>query len=545
LAAFGEADGRLHVFDLKTSSHWRVTPPSPPRVLRFRPAAREVAMSGWGSLAVEMVDVESGHSTNSIHVAGSAPALAWSDDGKRLAVACPDRKVRVWEMGLSAPPRELEGHQAVPTQLAFSVQGRWLASSGPDSTVRLWDPTRHGKPLVTFPDAVEVRQLHFSSDGRLAGNVSGSLQWWDIEAGAEYSSFFEPQARRMNCLDVDPSSRFLAAAHEGGMAFWELDSSVRPVSLGQSDAKSPRFNPVTGELFFADIEGVWRVRVVRPATNSSDALRVGARELLMRSALVSALDCAADGKSLAVMWEDRVEVFDAGNLVTLLAVRVERGLTGVALSPDGRRLAATHGRKGEVWVWDLPGDRRPPAAAPNADAPRTVLRAPGGGPVVFSPSGDQLAVGTETACQIWNGPAWQPEESIRRMRPSRRPAVVSFSPDATLLAFTTEDARVQLVEAATHEPLAQLESPRKEPLVCLRFTPDGVRLVGTTTGGSIDVWNLAQLRAGLARLNLDFPWPPFPGKKGTASLPRGAALPDGTTSTDSPIRGPRDAEPLR
>ena len=67
-------------------------------------------------------------------------SVAFSPNGQRLASACQDRKVRLWNVSDGALLQTLSGHRFEVWSVAFSPDGRVLASGGADKTVRLWAP---------------------------------------------------------------------------------------------------------------------------------------------------------------------------------------------------------------------------------------------------------------------------------------------------------------------------------------------------------------------------------------------------------------------
>ena len=74
--------------------------------------------------------------------------LAFSREGTRLATACGDNTIRLWDLATGQEVCELRGHEAYVHAVAFSPDGTRLASASGDSTVRIWD---------TVPQSVRAR----------------------------------------------------------------------------------------------------------------------------------------------------------------------------------------------------------------------------------------------------------------------------------------------------------------------------------------------------------------------------------------------------
>ena len=68
--------------------------------------------------------------------------MAFSPDGKSLATAGDDKKVKVWDIASSRLVREMKGHTDVITAVAWSADSATLTSAGHDGTVRQWNLTR-------------------------------------------------------------------------------------------------------------------------------------------------------------------------------------------------------------------------------------------------------------------------------------------------------------------------------------------------------------------------------------------------------------------
>ena len=71
--------------------------------------------------------------------AGVALAVAVSPNGRILASAHSDGRVRLWEMKSGAELGQLQGHQGPVRAVAFSADSRKLVTGGSDTTALLWD----------------------------------------------------------------------------------------------------------------------------------------------------------------------------------------------------------------------------------------------------------------------------------------------------------------------------------------------------------------------------------------------------------------------
>jgi WD40 repeat protein len=65
--------------------------------------------------------------------------VAFSPDGRFLAIGSQDRSVIVWDIATGEEMWTFRGHQDRVALVAFSPDGRRLASASGDGTIKVWD----------------------------------------------------------------------------------------------------------------------------------------------------------------------------------------------------------------------------------------------------------------------------------------------------------------------------------------------------------------------------------------------------------------------
>jgi tetratricopeptide (TPR) repeat protein len=107
------------------------------------------------------------------------------------------------------------------------------------------------------------------------------------------------------------------------------------------------------------------------------------------------------------------------------------------------------------------------------------------------------------------------------------------------MALEMAPAVIHLKETSTCRTIARLADPHGHRATWMGFSPDGARLaVVARTTNAIHLWDLRAIRAGLAKMNLDWKWP--------ALDPPGETSPDSRLATIEIVpREPRDTAAAR
>jgi WD40 repeat protein len=118
----------------------------------FSPDGNLLATAGVEGIC--LCDIHTGKEIRRLPISEGAvsESLAFSPDGRMLAVGDNARQIRIWEIATGQERLRLEGHRGTPTCLAFDRACRILASGSNDTTVLLWDLTGSLPPYGGAPE---------------------------------------------------------------------------------------------------------------------------------------------------------------------------------------------------------------------------------------------------------------------------------------------------------------------------------------------------------------------------------------------------------
>jgi WD40 repeat protein len=157
----------------------------------FSPDGKFLAAIGWNRGELVLWEMATGKKVWQVEDLGFSTSLAFSPDGKLLAVTSRGKTIRLRRVAtgdlaaeLPPPTEQCGNHQG----LAYSSDGRVLVLSQL-KTVRLWETATNSPRLDINCPIRYVETVAISPDGRLLATGDDCIRLWDVVTGKEVHCF--------------------------------------------------------------------------------------------------------------------------------------------------------------------------------------------------------------------------------------------------------------------------------------------------------------------------------------------------------------------
>jgi hypothetical protein len=267
--------------------------------------------------------------------------VAFSPDGRLLASASSDSRIRLWNPATGTQIRQIKAHSQKVYSVAFSPDGQVLAA-GDNTAVRLWNPAT-GEEIDAFRHGGIISSVAFSPDAQVLASAGDSAKvlLWNTITGQQIASFEGDE--EVTCARFSPDGRVLASAHGEASWLWDLTTGKRLRQL--------RHDGKVSELVFSP-----------------------------------------DGRLLASVGDSKIWLWDPATGEPLWKLPHDRYVAEVAFSPDGRLLASV-GDSSKVRLWNpATGEQFSPLRSKSTSYS-----------VAISPDGQTLASGDVIWINLWRG----------------------------------------------------------------------------------------------------------------------------------------------
>jgi WD40 repeat protein len=185
-----------------------------------------------------------------LHGVTRVTRAAWSPDGRRLAVASTDARVRLWDVRADRIEREIIVDRDVVWSVAFSPDARRLATASGDEIVTLWDVETGARIASLTGHSGGATDVTFLGDGASLAAVdrTGRLHFWDVLTGRRLIEPWQAHQDTSWRIVVHPDGvRFATAGDDGYVRLWDDLSVGRACEISRDAFDENRRKEYFGE----------------------------------------------------------------------------------------------------------------------------------------------------------------------------------------------------------------------------------------------------------------------------------------------------------
>lgn len=361
--ATGAGNFTVHLWDLTSINLERLhrtatLPPSPRKVIRtpgavltlaFSPDGASLAIGGsdrivriYSAPTMELLNEFKGHGIG-------IDSVAFSNNGRILASSGKDGVIKLWDTE-SKQERFVMSHpeESAVWSMGFSPDNRSLITSRWLGEVKIWDLSTMTVTRTFGDSSSGVIALAISPDGKriTTGNNDGSVTIWDTTTGKLLNTL-RGHSERIITISISPDGQFLATgSSDHTVRIWDFDTGekIKTINAHSDEVASVAFSP----------DGKYLATAGEKTVKIWDLATMGEFKILTHPASVAMVSYSPDGKTLAVATSDgTIRLWDiATRKINIILVGHHAAVLNVVFFSDGSRVA-TGSFDGTVKIWDV------------------------------------------------------------------------------------------------------------------------------------------------------------------------------------------------
>ena len=328
--------------------------------LAFSPNGKTLAVvDSWNK--VRLWNVASQTEIDVLEHLDTVYTLAFSPDGSTLALglygstdsggwsAAPkDKSIRLWDVASRTETASLQGHGEIVYSVAFSPDGSRLASGSKDNTVRLWNVTTQRETARLQGHSETVYSVAFSPDGSTlaSGSKDNTVRLWNV-TNRTHIATMPGHTDTVTSVAFSPDgSRFASGSADNTIRLWNTATRAHIATIrGHTNTVySVAFSSDGSKIVSGSADNT--VRLWDVTTQRETARLQGHNEIVYSVAF------SANGSKIASGSADKtVRLWDVTTQRETARLQGHVGQIGaVMFSPDGSKIASG-AKDGTVILW--------------------------------------------------------------------------------------------------------------------------------------------------------------------------------------------------
>jgi WD40 repeat protein len=481
-------------------------PPDNLTALAYSPDGKMLAVGATGQ-RVHVYDLATARDLHQIASLGTQHySVAIAPDGKQMAVGNNGSAVDLVELPTGKVLHRVPDQAWGSSQcVAFSPDGKVLATATSDATIRLWDVAT-GKELLQTPGhRGTIGTVAFSPDGKLVASTASdrAIRLWDVATAREVRQFTRPErpataAGFPMAIAFSADGKVLAAVWGDGLVCrWDVTSGKSLRQSGESDKghQVAVFSPDGALLARAAADGgvqIWEVSTGRKLRRLGGQPGQPAQPQFQTTIVAF----SPDSRTLAM---DQGNGFNpyisgSGSLAGMPPQALGRGVRLWEVATGKERDQIPAGTTPPMWTggYSFTGG--------GINGGWMVPFGSGVSKLMFSPDGRTLAIAGDSV-RLWDLALRRERRLVDGQGPYALGHTMAFSPDGKLLGlggfgtFAIYDVAsgMELCRRSGHDVAA----------ASMAFSPDGRTLATGGTDSTVLLWNVQVLVEEGRRRQLD------------------------------------------